>query len=374
MNMAMTASGSNNDGSRQVHRGPINRTSGMDIFSAREIFQVALVAVEPAERSQRQSVAALMPELYTLRNKGFSWPQLSELLKECNIRLLPSTVRTYYAEMLESRMDECQRRFNEHMVVLAEVRKATRSGETASLVERTSAILEQQKRRSAVVTGERIDALFGGGQVIEHGGAAEPSRKKMAPASPGETPASAGEFGLAVAATAPVIAKGGGVMAFLDDSEPNIPELANPPSPTSVAVPKNGAGASGATLKTKSSAQSADTNAAPPSAAREGNLRCMPLPAGMKVLPKRPGVDDSIYDSDGLMPHPAIDGLLLSRAERVFGAYLEYADAEGVVQIETLTQKTLRIKWQPVVRPTISSTEGNFVNMDASLFPGKSGQ
>jgi len=290
--------------------------------------------MEPAERSQRQSIAAMMPELYVLRNKGFSWQQLSKMLAECNIRLLPTTIRVYYMEMLESKMDECQRRFNEQLVILSEMTNVI--GQT-SLVDRAANIIEQQRLRTERITNERIQSLQGTGDseglpgkrpVIEHELAQVQSGAQRAPEP---TPAPSSEYGLIVAATAPAVKKSG-EPAFMsgDDSSPV------------------------------------------PPAARGGDLRCLALQDGVKTLPKRAGIDPLVYESDELMEHPAIDGLMLSKAERLYGALLEYVDIDqGEVQIETIIQKNQRIKWEKPFKSERSSTEGDFVEMDMSLFSDK---
>lgn len=313
-------------------------------------------AEEPAERAQRKLVVALMPELYMLRNKGYSWRQLSKMLGDCNIRLLPTTIRVYYTEMLESKMDECQRRFNEYLVVLSEMKKVV--GQT-SLVDRAAGIIEQQRLRTERITNERIKCLQGadgqGGMpgkrpAIEHELAQVQSGAQRAP-EPDPTPSS--EYGLTVAATAPAVSKPGKPAFMGGDDAPGVPVLDGDDSP----APPTAGGE-----KTK--------NSAAPSA-RGKDLRCLTLQNGIKTLPKRAGINTLVYDSDDLMEHPAIDSLMLSKAERLYGAYLEYADADGVVQIETIIQKNQRIKWERPFKNKPSSTENDFVKMDMSLFPGK---
>lgn len=283
-------------------------------------------SMEPAERSQRQSIAAMMTELYVLRNKGFSWRQLSKMLADCNIRLLPTTIRVYYTEMLATRMDECQRRFNEYLVIMSEMKKVV--GQT-SLVDRAAGILEQQRLRTERNTNERQPLQDAHGQHVELPG----NRPAIAPEpAPAPAPAPSSEYGLTVAATAPAVSKPG-KPTFMGGND-------SPPATPS---------------------------------ARGGDLRCLALQDGMKILPRRANVDPLVYDSLELMEHPAIDGLMLSKAERLYGAYLEYADADGVVQIETIIQKNMRIKWERPYKNEPSSTEGDFVEMDMSLFPGKKG-
>jgi len=105
--------------------------------------------------------ASLISYIYVLRNKGCSWEQITKLLADCNINLQVSTVRTYYSKMLADRQDECQRRLNEQILMLREVRKVTESADATfeSVVGMVKAIDDQHKRQALPL----IDKLFGAG-------------------------------------------------------------------------------------------------------------------------------------------------------------------------------------------------------------------
>jgi hypothetical protein len=94
---------------RVVAHGPRARVAGVDMSAAIEVFKIAGLVLVPEDQSQRQAFATLMPEMYGLRNRGCSFKQLADLLSQCGFRLEPSTVRQYYSELIESRMDVCQR-------------------------------------------------------------------------------------------------------------------------------------------------------------------------------------------------------------------------------------------------------------------------
>ena len=75
---------------------------------------------------------------------------------------------------------------------------------------------------------------------------------------------------------------------------------------------------------------------------------------------------DAIYN-DGQMEHPAIQGLMLSRDERMYGAFLEFEE-NGKIRTETVHEKVFRIKWKTPLSMTETATGKNFVKMDNSLF------
>lgn len=305
--------------SRQFRSGPLARTKSEDMSAAREIFLMCALTMEPADRTLRQSVKALIPEIFVLRNQGFSWPQLASLLKEaCNIDLLPSTVRSYFNEMLIDRQEECTRRMNEQVLLLAEIKKETEGAKLPGIANKVMAIMERQRKISCIE--ERMETVFGHGDrraPIEHEEQAKPREAASPPRVLKTTPAS----------PAPVTPSPAIVSAYTND-EPTVPVVE-------------------ATIN---------------------NLKCVELPSGIKPLPRRPEVPEEIYDSENMMEHPAIPGLMLSKPARVFGAYLEMIDGDGAIRVETSSEKRFRIKWQKPVKMEKSSTSGDFVQIDPALF------
>jgi len=200
----------------------------------------------------------LMPELYKQRREGFSFRQIAEVLRLAGFQLQPSEVRQFFEERLADRLDENIQRFNEQLLLLAEIEKANAGYQKPEQVE---------------------------------------------------------------------------------------PETA--PDAVCIVVP--------------------DTSEYPPEGLDNG-LRCLPLQAGVKTLPRRDGVPEAVY-GEGLMEHPAIPGLMLSREERLYGALLEFVDADGVIHHETGNkEKVFRIKWQKPIPMTETATGKDFVKMDYELF------
>ncbi|MFA5170249.1 MAG: hypothetical protein WC426_01690 [Sulfuriferula sp.] len=95
-------------------------------------------------------------------------------------------------------------------------------------------------------------------------------------------------------------------------------------------------------------------------------LHCLPLETSCKSLPRREDVPEAVYN-DGQIEHPAIQGLMLSRDERMYGAFLEFEE-NGKIRIETVQEKAFRIKWKTPIPMTETATGKNFVKMDNSLF------
>ena len=98
-----------------------------------------------------------MPFMYVLRNKGCSWAQLTKLLTDAGFVLQPSSVRRYYGEMLATRLDICQERMNEQILLLAEVRKETKGVDVGDIGKRVAAIMNKQREQVA----SKLDSVFG---------------------------------------------------------------------------------------------------------------------------------------------------------------------------------------------------------------------
>jgi hypothetical protein len=84
-------------------------------------------------------------------------------------------------------------------------------------------------------------------------------------------------------------------------------------------------------------------------------------------------VPDEVYDSDEIMEHPAVPGLMLSMTERVFGAYLEIADGDGEIRQESARERPFRIKWLKPIPLTPSTTMKDFTEINAKYFKGGTG-
>jgi hypothetical protein len=87
------------------------------------------------------------------------------------------------------------------------------------------------------------------------------------------------------------------------------------------------------------------------SSTQAGNWKCLPLPDGVKSLPIRNKVPPDVYEN-GILEHPAIPGLMLTKEERIFGEYLEMIEkVSGQARTESVKERIFRIKWEkPIPR------------------------
>lgn len=352
----------------QERTGQLHRIQGVDSADAREVLVLAYHAMEPGDQTQRQAFSALMPELYMLRRKGFTFQQITALMVECGFRLQVSTVRNYFSEMLHDRQEECVRRFDEQMVVLAEIHKVTKGAEVSSIAGKVAAITARQQGR----TNTRVEAVFGGGanaprvvdtmDVVAPGadapGGRLPEKQSALRADP-PSPASAGEddvdsgFGLAVrvASDVPVVSKIGN--AFFDGpGDPVVPDLSG-----EVSTNLSSGVSTGVIVEGNNDASGQG---------RMDSWRCLPLQSGVKPLARRAGLPEEVY-CEGLLEHPAIAGLMLSLDERLYGALLEINE-NGKSRLETVHEKGFRIKWKKPIPMTPSATAADFVQMNTELF------
>ena len=83
---------------QKKRRNAIRRSARMGISMAGAVLKAATSLVVPDEQSQRKAFSTLMPQIYALRTKGCSWPQLAKLLNGCGFDLRPETVRAYYTD------------------------------------------------------------------------------------------------------------------------------------------------------------------------------------------------------------------------------------------------------------------------------------
>ena len=82
---------------KQGRKRPIARINS---DAAEVAFLGVMKGVVPDNEKLRKAFRKCMPHLYSLRNKGCSWTQITDLLNQVGIKLLSSTVRNYYYEML----------------------------------------------------------------------------------------------------------------------------------------------------------------------------------------------------------------------------------------------------------------------------------
>lgn len=344
-----------------VKTGKLQRFTSTDLSIAEEVFKTALVLLVPDDQTQRKAFAALYPYMYVLRNKGCSWVQLTTLLNESGFTLQPSTVRTYYSELLADRLDVSQARMNEQISLMDELRKEMKGVDISAISARVASAMERSK---ALATG-KLDSLFGAVDVSPRGPAPQPQPRQapraIAPPQPSREPAGvAGEssgFGLQNPPGGEKKPPGRGSRppGFIPANEiPQVPDLA--------AASRQGA---------------AESTSSPPAGTVGGALgrfKCAKLQEGVEPAKRRAElrIPEEVFQP-GLLEHPAIPGLLLTLEQRRYGAALEYFadDDVGEITVETMDEKRLRLTWKHRIPASRTNTSDDFVAMDHTLFKKK---
>ena len=406
-------------------RKKLQRVAAADFSFSEEALKTAELLIIPDDLTQRAAFEKLMPHLYVLRNKGCSWPQLTTLLNKSGFKLQPSTVRSYYSEMLLKSMNLCQARMNVQIDLMRKLREenARHAGGDSQLAAMAQRV-NSQMSKLLQTNSARVNEMFG----LDSGQQSQPvisppavafqptasaasaalahapeshvsippaQPPRPAPARPAPPPApqvapdteDSNEFGLLGLGPAQRSAdRPAGFFSL--DSEPGIgsrpPVAAQRPTPPPRSAP-SAAPATSSTPASHGTPEHLDAhapvapNSAPdthtPSAATVIRKRCSPLTAGIAPLKKRDKVPAEVYEP-GEMEHPAIPGLMLSMEERMYNAALEYCDVTGdeagVYRTETADEKRFRVTWRKVVPMTHTRTADSFMTMDTSLFKGRS--
>lgn len=393
-------------------RRKLQRVGAEDFSFCEEALKTAELLIVPDDQTQRAAFERLMPHLYVLRNKGCSWPQLTTLLNKSGFKLQPSTVRSYYSEMLLKSMNLCQARMNVQIDLMKKLREENSQlagGDTqlAALAQRVNSQMSKLQQSNSA----RVNEMFGLDPVLP----SQPMLLSPAPAAsiqpvtpgshtgPAQSPATADPARTATPPPRPTPARPAPSQAPEADTEEEQPsnefgllglgaakhsadrpagffsldaDTPITPAPKSSAV----ATRPPAQPKPAVAAAPAATDLPPaPSAtptSQPGVIlkRCSPLTAGITPMKKRDNVPKEVYEP-GEMEHPAIPGLVLSMEERMYGAGLEFCDQSGdeagVYRTETADEKRFRVTWRKLVPMTPTRTDQSFMKMDTSLFRGK---
>lgn len=329
-------------------QGPLKRLPQTDFSTAEEVLKSAAIFIVPEDQTQRQAFEKLMPHLYVLRNKGCSILQLTDLLNQCGFSLQPSTVRDYYRDALAKRMDLCQERMNEQMILLAEIRKQTEGSDFSEIVDRVNESTRLKKMQAA----SKIDAIFAmGSKSASHVGT--PSFSE----SPAPAPVN-------IAAHKPSPSTSSSTARTISPKPEQIPkknsEAENHESEFGLLNASSGDCAGGSKNNSPSSQDKVEEE--------KPSLRCSPLPEGISHIKKIANVPDHVY-LPGELEHPAIKGLMLSLDQRLAPIHLEYVnESSGEILMESDKQQRFRFRWKTPIPMTISSTDSTFTEMDMSIF------
>lgn len=301
-------------------------------------FEIAAVGLEPEEYSQKQVFRRLMPKIHTMRDRGFSFKQITKTLMLAGVELGLSTVRTYYYELLVEMLEECDR----FAVKADKALKAAKAERKSADTTRASIALSHSVHDGAYATAKSNELVASFSASM--GGALMAPKIEPAP----------------IAATLPLNWQAPETLMVSGSSVHPV----MPGEPT-----KSGAKALNVSKSKPNSAtlDSATPMKNPPLDAGDSSasLVCLTIPDKQEI-PTARTLPNEVY-LEGILEHPAIVGLMLNRDQRLMQSRLEYRDASGNEQIEKGLEFESRHRWSKPIPPTQTRTSGDFVKMDTSV-------
>lgn len=326
-------------------KGPQHKLADGELSLAKGLFEAAALLMTPENLKQRKAFEQLMPHLYVLVEKGFSMLQITKLLNEAGFKYQPSTVKVYYNQMLSSRMDICQQRMTEQILLMDEIRKETVNvGAASGLRSRVQAMLDKQR---ASVTS-KIDSVIG--PIAKPGSVASTPPSTIAPS---KSPSSLVDSPMA--AKPEEGSKKTGLYPALQSQAKPVPARNNDITAT----------ASGIKLDWQNKVVSQKEEIP----LVNFPLRCLVLAAGVGSFNRRDDVEEYVY-LPGDLEHPCLPGVMLSLEQRLSNVALEFVNTKnGEVRKETPDEKRFRALWRTPIPMTPSSTSHQFTKMNMSLFP-----
>lgn len=324
-------------------QGPQHKLAGGELSLAKGLFEAAALLMTPENLKQRKAFEQLMPHLYVLVEKGFSMLQITKLLNEAGFRYQPSTVKSYYNQMLGARMEICQSRMTEQILLMAEIRKETVGVNVGELKTRVQAMLDEHQAS----VNSKIDFVIG----------------------------SVGEPVSVVSTSPSAIAHPKSPSSLVDSPMAAKPEVGSkktglPPAPQIQAKPvttrNNDIAPTASGIKLDWQNKVVSQKEEIPSV--NIPLRCSVLPAGVEPFKRRDDVEEYVY-LPGDLEHPCLPGVVLSLEQRISSVALEFVNTEnGEVRKETPDEKRFRALWRKPIPMTPSRTGHHFTKMDMSLF------
>ncbi|MEO8407715.1 MAG: hypothetical protein ABI476_04730 [Oxalobacteraceae bacterium] len=111
---------------------PVRPRARLRITGAEDIeraLELAALVLQPDEISGRELVRRLMPQLFMLRKKGFSYLQLTRVINDAigktSAQLQPHTVKAYYHAFIAGCQVACEAHYQESLPLIAEIKKLT---------------------------------------------------------------------------------------------------------------------------------------------------------------------------------------------------------------------------------------------------------
>lgn len=335
-----------------------------DASEIEQAFELAAVTLKPEELSGRQLIHRLMPSLYALRKKGFSFVQIARVFNEAvggTARLQVATLKAYYNEFIVERLDECEEKLREAVKVTAQVEKLTSKSAQVLVAEavelKTSMMAGKNSAAERLIGAQTQRAALTGGMGIEASQPPPPAaEKKEGP------PAEAAKSPSATGGNAQIKGEGGvGSAPYFD-----LDEIPIPSAPSARAV---GTKEEGAQIQNAPGADS-ELNHFGAQNPNSLPLVCTTEPTPETIHPTNSDTFDGvpqIFFSESVLEHPAIPGLMLTKAQRMYNNRLRYTSGESEL-IETVPQMGKRVKWRKAQKQSESRTQNDFVAMNTTLF------
>lgn len=329
--------------------------SGVDLIATEEILELAYLSVEPGDRSQRKSFEKLMGRMHLMRNDGYTFEQITGWLNRGGFTLQISTVRAYYREIfVDKLLNGAQGKMNEEIQKLEEIKRAIIGTKITEIAGKVAEIRHNQRAEGDVES--RVNNVFGINKVEK---SAPLPTQTFVPIPPAHVP----PF-VAIPAQEPVpvqVKKHEG--QIVENSNSSVTSMGNPveiSQPSSVGVDGFFDLDAPCIPQIENTSENVIKSSNTKKTTTAQKLHCLPLQPGIKPLSERPETPKAVYE-EGALEHPAVCNLLLTRSERMYGAFLEICDENGEIRTETGLEKRMRIKWLVPVPPTQSSTLDDFV-------------
>lgn len=330
-------------------RKALKRLGLVDKQAIESSLEIAALALLPDEYSQRDIFRALMPKLHLMRKRGFSFRQIATLLEQAGLKLAIGTVRTYYYEFLMEMLEECENYSEKSSKAVNNVTAgdSSKRGAAPSAVDESKAVhtalksqVDDAARQKSNSTVNRFVSTVAGAS--------------MAPPTAG--PQAALAQPAAVSSPAPA----GRIVT--PPTKPQPPLAGAQPGPLDAAP----AGTSSASSLSHPEAEKSPAPALVAHGLAGASARCTTEPTPDQIEEKG-GLPEDVYDFEQVLEHPAIEGLWLSRNQRLFKARLEYVKADGSSAFETGKEMLARRDWRKPIQSSQGRTSKDFVEMNTSI-------
>lgn len=126
-------------------RGKLHRINAQDAATMRDML-IVYALTEVQEQTQHQFISKHLPDLYILKNlDGWTFKEISNLLRMRGIKLSESSLRVYYCQLLTGRESECMEKMMEMEPVIAAIKNETRGLDVSLIAAKVTEILNRNR-------------------------------------------------------------------------------------------------------------------------------------------------------------------------------------------------------------------------------------